>query len=78
MAIDEEKIKDIIVDKIGCKKEEVVPEASFQDLGLDSLDAVELIMLVEEEYNIQISDSEAENLKVVGDLISIIKEKSAN
>ncbi len=76
MAIDQEKVKDIIADKIGCKREEVVPEATFQGLGLDSLDAVELIMMIEEEFDIQIDDSEVENLKTVGEIIKIIEDKS--
>ena len=76
MVVDEEKVKDIIVDKINCEKDELTSDASFQDLGLDSLDSVELIMQMEEEFKIQISDNEAENLKTVGDVINIIKEKT--
>lgn len=75
MAVDVEKIKDIVVEKISCNREDVTPEASFQDLGLDSLDAVELIMAFEEEFGVEIPDEEAETIKTVGDAIKILEKK---
>lgn len=75
MAVDIEKIKDIVVEKISCNRDDIKPEASFQDLGLDSLDAVELIMAFEEEFGVEIPDDEAETIKTVGDAISVIEKK---
>ena len=69
-----EKIKDIIVDQLGVEESAVTLEASFiDDLGADSLDIVELIMALEEEFDIEIPDSEAENIKVVSDVVDYIK-----
>lgn len=75
MAVDIEKIKDIVVEKISCNRDDIKPEASFQDLGLDSLDAVELIMAFEEEFGVEIPDDEAETIKTVGDAINVIEKK---
>ncbi len=73
----EEKIKIIIVDKLSVEPDEVVPEASFvDDLGADSLDLVELIMAMEEAFDIEISDDQAEKLQTVQDAINYIKEHS--
>lgn len=67
---DENKIKKIIAEKLSVDLEEVVPEASFvDDLGADSLDLVELIMSMEEEFGIEISDKDAEQLVSVQDVI---------
>lgn len=64
----EDKVKKIIADKLSVDLEEVVPEASFvDDLGADSLDLVELIMSMEEEFDIEIPDEEAEKLVTVKD-----------
>ncbi|MBA2123771.1 acyl carrier protein [bacterium Unc6] len=72
-----EKTKAIIVEQLGIKPEEVTPEASFiNDLGADSLDTVELVMALEEEFGMEIPDEEAEKLKTVGDAIKYIEEKS--
>lgn len=72
-----EKTKAIIVEQLGVKPEEVTPEASFiNDLGADSLDTVELVMALEEEFGMEIPDEEAEKLKTVGDAIKYIEEKS--
>ncbi len=68
---DEDKIKKIIAEKLSVDLEEVVPEASFvDDLGADSLDLVELIMSMEEEFGIEISDKDAEQLVSVQDVIN--------
>jgi acyl carrier protein len=68
---DEGKIKKIIAEKLSVDLEEVVPEASFvDDLGADSLDLVELIMSMEEEFGIEISDKDAEQLVSVQDVIN--------
>ncbi len=74
----EEKIKAIIAEQLGVKPEEVTPKASFvDDLGADSLDTVELIMALEEEFGIEIPDEEAEKMKTVGDAIKYIEEKAS-
>jgi len=72
-----DKIKKIIVEQLGVEDEDVVMEASFiDDLGADSLDIVELIMALEEEFDIEIPDSEAEKLVTVGDAVEYIKGNS--
>ena len=69
----EDKVKKIIAEKLGVDLEEVVPEAAFvDDLGADSLDLVELIMSMEEEFDIEISDEDAEELLSVKDAIDYI------
>ena len=74
----EEKIKSIIAEQLGVKAEEVTPGASFvDDLGADSLDTVELIMALEEEFSIEIPDEDAEKMKTVGDVIKYIEEKAS-
>jgi acyl carrier protein len=73
----EEKIKSIIAEQLGVKSEEVTPQASFiDDLGADSLDTVELIMALEEEFGVEIPDEDAEKMTTVGDAIKYIEEKS--
>ncbi len=73
----EEKIKKIVAEKLSVEPDEVVPEASFvDDLGADSLDLVELIMAMEEAFDIEITDEEAEKLQTVRDSINYIKEHS--
>jgi acyl carrier protein len=75
-AIDE-KVIDIIVDKLGVERSEVTPEASFvDDLGADSLDLVELIMAMEEEFGMEIADEDAEKLRTVQDVISFISARA--
>jgi len=72
----EEKVKNIIVEQLGVEPEQVKPEAQFvNDLGADSLDTVELIMALEEEFNIDIPDEQAEKIKTVGEAIEHIKSK---
>ena len=66
----------IIVEQLGATKEEIVPEASFtDDLGVDSLTMVELVMAMEETFDIEIPDDEAEKIQTIGDAISYLKEK---
>jgi acyl carrier protein len=72
------KVKSIIAEQLGVKPEEVTPEASFvEDLGADSLDTVELVMALEEEFGIEIPDEDAEKMTTVGDAVKYIEEKIA-
>ncbi|AEJ39408.1 acyl carrier protein [Sulfobacillus acidophilus TPY] len=72
-----DKVKEIIVDQLGVEEEEVTPEASFiDDLGADSLDIVELIMALEEEFGLEIPDDEAEKISTVNDAVEYIRENS--
>ncbi len=67
------KVKSIIADQLGVGEDEIKPESSFiEDLGADSLDIVELVMAMEEEFEVEIPDEEAENIKTVGDAINYI------
>ena len=73
----EDKIKKIIAEKLGVETGEIVPQASFvDDLGADSLDLVELIMSMEEEFDIDISDEDAEKLVTVKDALDYINANS--
>ena len=73
----EDKMKKIIAEKLSVGMEEIVPEASFvDDLGADSLDLVELIMSMEEEFDTDISDEDAEKIITVKDAIDYINEQS--
>ena len=73
----EEKVKQIIVDQLGVNAEEVTKEASFiDDLGADSLDTVELVMALEEAFNIEIPDEDAEKITKVGAAIDYIEKHS--
>lgn len=77
MAVDE-KVKAIIAEQLGVKQEEVTPTASFiDDLGADSLDTVELVMALEEEFGVEIPDEDAEKITTVGDAIKYIEDKIA-
>ena len=70
-----EKVKAIIIDKLGVEESEVTPEASFtNDLGADSLDTVELIMEFEKEFNISIPDEQAETITTVGQAVAYLEE----
>ena len=79
MSVDvEAQIKDAIVEKLGVEESKVTPNASFiNDLGADSLDTVELIMELENRFNIQIPDEKQEKIQTVGDAISYVKSKVA-
>ncbi len=71
----EQKVKEIIADRLGVDPDEVTPEASFvEDLGADSLDTVELVMALEEEFGIEIPDEDAEKIQTVGDAIEYIQK----
>ncbi len=73
----EQKVKDIIVEQLGVKKEQVTENASFiDDLGADSLDTVELVMALEEAFNIEIPDEEAEKIRTVGEAVNYINNHS--
>ncbi len=73
-----ERIKSIIAEQLGVGLEEVTPQASFiEDLGADSLDIVELIMALEEEYDMEIPDEDAEKIQSVEDVISYVSSKQA-
>ncbi|MCJ7642159.1 MAG: acyl carrier protein [Desulfobacterales bacterium] len=73
MSIDK-RVTEIIVEQLGVNESEVKPEAKFvDDLGADSLDLVELVMALEEEYNVEITDEDAEKIQTVGDAIEYIK-----
>ena len=72
------RVSELIVEQLGVSMEEIRPEASFiDDLGADSLDIVELVMAMEEEFEIEIPDEEAENIKTVGDAIKYISQHKA-
>jgi acyl carrier protein len=72
-----EKVKQIIVERLGVDEADVTMEASFiDDLGADSLDIVELLMALEEEFEIEIPDSEAEKISTVGDAVDYIKNNT--
>lgn len=72
-----EKVKKIIVEQLGVEEDEITLESSFiDDLGADSLDIVELIMALEEEFDLEIPDSEAEKLQTVGDAVDYIKNNT--
>jgi len=72
-----EKIKEILVEQLNVDESEIVPEASFiDDLGADSLDVVELIMSMEEEFGIEIPEDEVESLATVGAAVEYIKANS--
>jgi len=72
----EDRVSAIIVEQLGVTKEELAPEASFiDDLGADSLDIVELVMAMEEEFDIEIPDDDAEKIQTIKDVIGYVKGK---
>ncbi len=75
----EDRIKEIIVEQLGVSAEEVVPEASFiDDLGADSLDIVELVMALEEEWGLEIPDDDAEKIQTIQDAINYVQERASD
>jgi acyl carrier protein len=72
----EDRVSAIIVEQLGVTKEELTPRASFiDDLGADSLDIVELVMAMEEEFDIEIPDDDAEKIQTIEDVITYVKAK---
>lgn len=69
-----DKVKSIVVDQLGVDEADVTLETTFEELNADSLDIVELIMALEEEFDLDIPDEEAEKIRTVGDAVSYIKE----
>lgn len=69
------KVADIIAGKLGIDKKTIKPESTLQDLGADSLDLVEIIMKMEEQFGIEISDEDAEHMNNVGQVVDYIKKK---
>ena len=77
MATVYDKVKELLVDKFGVEEEEVSPEATFEDLDLDSLDLVEFALAAEDELGVRISDEEAEQLETLDDTVKLLEEKGA-
>lgn len=72
----EDRVKEIICEQLGVSADEVNPQASFiEDLGADSLDLVELVMALEEEYGMEISDEDAEKIRTVNDVLEYINKQ---
>jgi len=72
----EDRVTDLIAEQLGISKDEAVANASFiDDLGADSLDIVELVMTLEEEFDLEIPDEDAERIQTIGDAISYLKER---
>lgn len=75
----EERVKKIVIEQLGVKEEDVKPEASFvDDLGADSLDTVELVMALEEEFECEIPDEEAEKITTVQQAIDYVKSHASS
>jgi acyl carrier protein len=73
----EDRVKDIISEQLGVKKEEIKQESSFiDDLGADSLDTVEVVMALEEEFGVEIPDEDAEKITTVGEAVKYIETKA--
>ncbi|MGF6905662.1 acyl carrier protein [Fusobacterium sp. PH5-44] len=69
-----DKIREIVVEQLGVEPDQVTPEANFvEDLGADSLDTVELVMAFEEEFGVEIPDTEAEKIKTVQDILNYVE-----
>ncbi|HIT94300.1 MAG TPA: acyl carrier protein [Candidatus Faecivivens stercoripullorum] len=72
-----DKVKDILVDQLDVEEEKVTMEASIvDDLGADSLDLVDLVMSLEEEFDVEIPDEQVENIKTVGDIVKYIEDNA--
>jgi len=72
----EDKIKQIVADQLEVDIGKLKKETTFEDIDADSLDIVELVMALEEEFNMEISDQEIENIKTVGDVVKYIESKA--
>ncbi|QBI21695.1 acyl carrier protein [Egibacter rhizosphaerae] len=72
-----DKVKEVLVEKFGVEEGDVSPEATFEDLDLDSLDLVEFALAAEEELGVGISDEEAEQLESVQDTVKLLEQKGA-
>ena len=74
-----EKIKKIVADQLGANADEITMDSTFiEDLGADSLDVVELVMAIEDEFDMEIDEDEAENISTVGDVVEYIKANCEN
>ena len=72
-----DKLKELVVDQLGVEEDEVTMEASMQDdLGADSMDLVDLVMSVEEEFGVKVADEDLENIKTVGDIVNYIEDRA--
>ena len=72
-----DKLKELVVDQLGVEEDEVTMEATMQDdLGADSLDLVDLVMSVEEEFGVKVADEDLETIKTVGDIVNYIEERA--
>ena len=72
-----DKLKELVVDQLGVEEDEVTMEASMQDdLGADSLDLVDLVMSVEEEFGVKVADEDLEDIKTVGDIVNYIEDRA--
>ncbi len=77
MPTTEERVKNILVDQLGVERQNIKPNASLvDDLGADSLDIVELVMAMEEEFGLEIPDEQAEKIKTVGDVIRYVDDRA--
>ncbi len=71
-----DRVKKVVAEQLDRNPDEITPEASFEDLGADSLEMVELTMAFEEEFDIEIPDEEAENIRTVQDAVKYLEEKT--
>jgi acyl carrier protein len=69
-----EKVRSLIVEQLDIDEDKITPETTFEDIDADSLDVVELVMALEEEFDLEIADEAVENIKTVADIISYIEE----
>ena len=72
----EERVKNIVVDQLEVSIDKLTMETTFEDIDADSLDIVELVMALEEEFDLEISDQEIENIKTIGDVVKYIESNS--
>lgn len=72
-----DRVKDLLVEKFGVPAEDISPQATFEDLDLDSLDLVEFALAAEEEMGVRISDEEAEELETLEDTVKLLESKGA-